>query len=109
MKKRDWTEIRATAPTTFEACKRYFVGKYFQAWSTKMKDVNHILEFLRTKGVGIKIRGINNSWFYKIWVNGKLIGIQKNISSEEEAISSPIKRAFLEIEKKKDVAIRNEQ
>ena len=94
MQENDWKDIQESYPHAFESCKEYFMHRYFYAWRTKMRDLTKIIEFFRTKGIGIQITGINGYWYSKLWRNEKLIETLKGQEPESEATSQTIKKAF---------------
>ena len=101
MSEKDWTEIETSAPHTFAACKAYFQKRYLTGWRQQMGDVTRILEFLRTKGIGIKISGWQGNWVYRLWKDETLINSAKT-ADESHATTEPIKHAFKTIEGKED-------
>ena len=100
MKENDWMDIQESCPKAFESCKEYFMSRYFYAWRNKMLDLGKILEFLRTKGIGVQITGINGNWYCKLWRNEKLVDAVKRKEAEEQATNRTIKKAFEMLEER---------
>lgn len=97
LQEKDWAEIEAIAPKVVEDCKAYLMKRYWKGWKQKMNELNRVIEFLRTKGIGIRISGWNGVWKYKIWKNEKLIENRIDLT-EQEASINPIKVAFKVLE-----------
>lgn len=94
----NWQELSEIAPATVEQCVQYFQDRYMGRWQFKMNQPERLLEFLRTKSVGVQISGFNWHWSCKVWLNEALIYHHHDGATEEDTFNTAIHQAFLALE-----------
>ena len=101
----DWQELSIKTPSTFSLCLEYFEQHHTPNWHQQMNNIDRLLEFLASSGVGVRIWMSNHKWGYEIFENSRRVTIVRDITAREDANTGAIKAAFFKCETDQNIGV----